>query len=133
VEDYLDLPPGSLSECVVDQRLQLWGAGVPLNTYQSRDDDDGGFVYDAPHGVGVCGDWLVDPSVAGAWTSGRNLARHLLSDPCPDSRGLQGSFVRSDAAVRSGIGALDAAGERDPTSPLATPAAPASSPQPMRR
>jgi hypothetical protein len=68
-------------------------------------------VYDAELGVGACGDWLADPSVAGAWTSGLRLADHLLSSRRPASRGLGrggrgGGFAASEAAARSGIGSL---------------------------
>jgi predicted NAD/FAD-dependent oxidoreductase len=116
LERYLTLPPGSILQRIVDQHLQLWGAGVPLNTYRRAEVGEGkqeGFVYDSQFGVGVCGDWLLDPSVAGAWTSGRSLADHLLlllssSEKERLSCGLEegGRFVLSDAAMRSGIGSL---------------------------
>jgi hypothetical protein len=66
----------SLLDCVVDSRVQLWGAAVPMNVWK-WDDGEGGFIYDSQFQVGVCGDWLLEPSIAGAWTSGRRLARHL--------------------------------------------------------
>jgi predicted NAD/FAD-dependent oxidoreductase len=123
LEAYFQLPPESLTSSVVDQRLQLWGAGLPLNTY--RNSDDCGFVYDPEFGVGVCGDWLVDPSLAGAWTSGRRLADHLMSDSQPSPQGLGGNVVfdRCGAAAKAGIGSLQQG------SPPSSKPVPASSPK----
>jgi hypothetical protein len=96
----------------LESRLQLWGAAVPLNVY----DNHRGFIYDADHHVGVCGDWLVQPSLAGAWTSGRLLADHLLSAHSssstlpPTTAGLDGSFVASAAAQQSGLAAFPTTG-----------------------
>jgi predicted NAD/FAD-dependent oxidoreductase len=106
LEAYFQLRPESLTSSIVDQRLQLWGAGLPLNTH--RNSDDCGFVYDPHFGVGVCGDWLVDPSLAGAWTSGRRLADHLMSDvqPSPQGLGREVAFDRCGAAAKAGIGSL---------------------------
>lgn len=38
-----------------------------------------GFLWDAPSGLGVCGDWLASPRVEGAWVSGNGLARAVAS------------------------------------------------------
>jgi predicted NAD/FAD-dependent oxidoreductase len=88
----------------LDKRLQLWGAAVPLNVWTSNDNDTG-FIYDAEHSVGVCGDWLVEPSIAGAWTSGRLLAQHLLDDPSTTA-GLEGQFEINESASKLGIASL---------------------------
>jgi hypothetical protein len=120
-------PPPLLLLRPLESRLQLWGAAVPLNVY----DNHRGFIYDADHHVGVCGDWLVQPSLAGAWTSGRLLADHLLSaqNPSapPTTAGLDGSFVASAAAQQSGLAAF-------PTiTAVATATAPARTPPIPRR
>ena len=103
LEQSLDLADNVLVDQVLESRLQLWGAAVPLNTWQNG----GGYLYDADHAVGVCGDWLVQPSVAGAWTSGQNLAQHMLMLPEMDdpimSFGLDGQFVQSPGAHKGGI------------------------------
>jgi hypothetical protein len=80
----LNLPSESMGKAVLEQRLQLWGAALPINTWETSGDDKngvsaGGYIYDADHAVGVCGDWLVQPSVAGAWTSGQQLADHFVA------------------------------------------------------
>jgi hypothetical protein len=101
----------------LESRLQLWGAALPINVWQPSDDGGGdghqGFIYDAEHQVGVCGDWLVEPSIAGAWTSGRLLADHLLlmssSSSPPTTTGLTGSFVKNAKAQQSGLAAFPAA------------------------
>jgi hypothetical protein len=140
----------TLEAHVLDRRLQLWGAALPLNVWSipadtnTNTDDDknegggstnknddatstpphskeqalpaAGFLYDAEHAVGACGDWLVQPSIAGAWSSGRMLAEHVLqqrSNPmtaaAAQSHGLEttdGTFVRSESASKLGIGSL---------------------------
>jgi predicted NAD/FAD-dependent oxidoreductase len=85
----------------LEKRLQLWGAGVPLNVWNNND----GYIYDPENKVGVCGDWLVEPSIAGAWTSGRLLAKHLLETP-KEKTGLEGKFERSESASKLGIASL---------------------------
>jgi predicted NAD/FAD-dependent oxidoreductase len=85
----------------LEKRVQLWGAGVPLNVWNNND----GFIYDPESKVGVCGDWLVEPSIAGAWTSGRRLAKHLLQTPT-EKTGLAGKFERSESASKLGIASL---------------------------
>ena len=99
---------------VVDLRLQLWGAGIPMNTWQSENGSGcvDGFVYDATYGVGACGDWILDPSIAGAWESGRRLANWLLDGdksvglPDRSSKEGNGKFVPSRVALGSGIGTI---------------------------
>lgn len=84
-----------------EKRLQLWGAAVPLNVWENKK----GFIYDPRQNVGVCGDWLVEPSIAGAWASGRLLAHHMLENP-KDKTGLDGKFERSEGASKLGIASL---------------------------
>ena len=126
LERSLALREGSVVETVVDLKLQLWGAAVPMNTWTSTtatsngksSGDVDGFVYDALHGVGACGDWILDSSIAGAWESGRRLADWILTtshdvgiDSVPMlSVGLpeegMGKFIPSRAALESGIGTI---------------------------
>lgn len=127
LERSLELREGAVVDSVIDLKLQLWGAAVPLNTWTStnvgsKGSGDGGadgFVYDATHGVGACGDWILDPSVAGAWESGRRLAnwllvndgggnRQMVSVGLPDRSTKRGSgkFVPSLTALGSGIGTV---------------------------
>lgn len=107
----------ALQSTVLEQRLQLWGAALPLNVYYCENgggsSSPAGFLYDAEHSVGACGDWLLEASIAGAWTSGRLLAKHMLSssssDHQPKSHGLQdGSFRKSEAVAKACIGAVSA-------------------------
>jgi predicted NAD/FAD-dependent oxidoreductase len=134
VERSLALATGSLSAPtkVLESRLQLWGAAVPLNVWSSMSTSatstttsnsqeplaNGGFLYDSEFGTGVCGDWLMEPSIAGAWESGRRLGQFMAQqrvDP-PQSIGLpssssgiptsRGQFVVSAKASKVGIGAL---------------------------
>lgn len=100
--------------------MQLWGAAVPLNIWSPNENADSGsdgivnainhsergFLYDAEYNVGVCGDWLLDPSIMGAWESGRRLSNYLISD-AKKSIGLPsdgGSFQVAKAASEAGIG-----------------------------
>jgi hypothetical protein len=124
VERSLNLPTGLLSapKKVLESLLQLWGAAVPLNVWNSwittsqEPIKNGGFLYDSEFGTGVCGDWLMEPSIAGAWESGRRLGQFMAKqqvDP-PQSAGLQSSsgtssssqFVVSAKASKVGIGGL---------------------------
>jgi predicted NAD/FAD-dependent oxidoreductase len=106
LEGLLGLQTNSLRNSVIERRLQLWGAAVPLNTY-GKD----GFLWDANFHVGVCGDWLVDPSIAGAWESGRRLAEYMKEGPQKGSVGLPSSdrpavFAASQSVSKAGIGSL---------------------------
>lgn len=119
LEQSLGLDAGSLTKAVLERRLQLWGAALPLNTWETTTStvkDGGGYVYDSEHTAGVIGDWLVQPSIAGAWTSGQRLADFLQFEEDGTqimTVGLEGSFVRSESASQEGIGALSLA--RPPT------------------
>ena len=106
---------------VVDSVLQLWGAAVPINTWRNKEYEaledtvqvspweTNGFIYDAEFGIGACGDWLLDPSIAGAWESGRRLARWMsrMDDlKQVHSVGLNGRFQVSKSAQKAAIGNL---------------------------
>ena len=135
LESSLKLEQGDVSDLVVDLKLQLWGAAVPMNTWStsSINNNNGvdGFVYDATYQVGAAGDWILDPSIAGAWESGRRLADWILqhhdddeseekgnnnnnnwSVGLPDltnnsnDREKNGKFVPSRVALESGIGSI---------------------------
>jgi predicted NAD/FAD-dependent oxidoreductase len=98
--------PSTLELSLLDQHLQLWGAGVPMNIWDiERGRTPAGYLYDGPYRLGVCGDWLLEASIAGAWTSGRLLADHIMSNQTK-SHGLKGSFRRSVATAKAGIGML---------------------------
>lgn len=99
-------PPSSLESRVLDQHLQLWGAGVPMNVWEVESGrNPAGFLYDGAYRVGVCGDWLVEASIAGAWTSGHLLAGHMINQSI-ESHGFEGDFRRSVATAKDGIGML---------------------------
>jgi len=129
LERSLSLKEGTIDrKLILDSRLQLWGAGVPLNTWSSTTATaaasgagekgqvgetagtpaaaNTGFLYDAENGVGVCGDWLLDPSIGGAWESGRRLSCWISQSGDVQSSGLppNGSFSASQAAADSSIG-----------------------------
>ena len=76
---------------VEETMLQLWGAGLPLNTWGSTE----GYLYDSRNSVGCVGDWLTNPSVAGAWESGRRFAAFLNSGGGDDG---------SDVGLEDGLG-----------------------------
>lgn len=107
LETLLDLPNNQLYPAIVEKRLQLWGAALPLNIYENQS----GFIWDDKYQIGVCGDWLMEASLRGAWTSGYQLGQHVLE--CGKSSkkrnfvdGLRGSFRPSVAVGEAGIGAL---------------------------
>lgn len=104
LEQSLAIPPGSLPPTkLLEKRVQLWGAALPLNVWKNGY----GFVYDKDTKVGVCGDWLVDPSIAGAWTSGHLLGKYMIDDDnTNESAGMEGSFERVENAHKVGIGSL---------------------------
>ncbi|KAL3931649.1 MAG: hypothetical protein SGBAC_011212 [Bacillariaceae sp.] len=92
---------------VLEHRVQLWGAAVPLNVWKNQE----GFLHDANSNVSVVGDWLVEPSIGGAWTSGYQLAQHLMlqedSQPQAESIvGMEGGFERSESVKSAGIAAI---------------------------
>lgn len=124
LERSLNLESGSVVDSVIDLKLQLWGAAVPVNTWSSAtlttssndnnisNGDIDGFVYDSIHGAGACGDWIMDSSIAGSWESGRRLANCLLATSHNSKaamsvglplNGIGGKFV---PALGSGIGTI---------------------------
>ena len=118
LEESLALPNGSVTTKILETKLQLWGAGVPLNTWVQKkdsspkndeDEEEQGFLYDSKYGVGACGDWLLDPSIAGAWESGRRLADYMSKSSSLSliSIGLEGGTFKASSAVdKAGIGSL---------------------------
>lgn len=86
----------------LESRLQLWGAALPINVWKN----DKGFLYDLENDVGVCGDWLVEPSIAGAWTSGQLLAEHMIMKSAALTAGLEGKFVKNAGAQQNGLAAF---------------------------
>ena len=130
LETSLNLMPGCLMSpssesttnsdpVVLESRLQLWGAAVPLNNWKqtkvrkdhSNDNSFDGFLYDGVHGVGVCGDWLLESSIAGAWESGRRLAEYMIKQDLFNVNdgnmiGFSGKFQPSIEVGKTGIGSI---------------------------
>ena len=111
VERSLSLPSRALEDAVLESRLQLWGAAVPVNVWDSSSSPQAsqGFLHDSKHHVGVCGDWLLEPSIAGAWESGRRLAEYMIStkeEKKPIVVGVDGAFRANQQAMKAGIGSL---------------------------
>lgn len=117
LENALSIDEGGIVDSVVDLKLQLWGAAVPQNVWTSKRDGSSvdGFVFDSRFGVGAAGDWILDPSIAGAWESGRRLADWMLSQrgrsvglPIRDApfSDKTGRFVASRAALEAGFGSI---------------------------
>lgn len=99
-------PPFALEGLVLDQDLQFWPEAVPMNVFEVlRGRTPACFLYDGLYRVGVCGDWLCEANIAGAWTSGRLLAEHIMTNR-NESHGLYGDFRRSLATAKAGIGML---------------------------
>ena len=119
ISESLGLSPSALKkEDILGSRIQLWGAAVPLNTWKTNSTATGetevsaaesGFLFDSDFGVGACGDWLLDSSIAGAWTSGVRLAEYMMDDTRNSLNvGLppNGEFSASRAAHQAGIGSI---------------------------
>jgi predicted NAD/FAD-dependent oxidoreductase len=98
--------PSALEASVLDQDLHWWPEAVPMNVYEV---DHGCtpalFLYDSEYHLGVCGDWLVEANIAGAWTSGHRLAQHIMNSST-SSHGYPGSFRQSLSTAKDGIGML---------------------------
>lgn len=60
---------------------------------------DGGCVWDAATGLGLCGDWLNGGRIEGAWLSGQALGRQILS-----SAGVGTARIGADQARTPGQG-----------------------------
>jgi len=116
---------GALRNQILESRLQLWGAAVPLNVWRgdpgkarssstdanTPDVGSAGFIHDPRFQVGVCGDWLLEASIAGAWTSGRRMAQHLIdTDHSSASKYVgfkEGNFEASQSVRQLGLASLD--------------------------
>ncbi|GBG78294.1 hypothetical protein CBR_g26324 [Chara braunii] len=106
-----ELPP------MVWHKLQLWGAGLPLNSPKVP------CIFDPVGRAGICGDWLMAPSLEAAALSGQAMGRQIMrfceagvSDPGSGSRHL-GSIV---AAGNGGPPAVPTAvGIPEPLQPFA--------------
>jgi hypothetical protein len=106
--------PGDLRNQILESRLQLWGAAVPLNVWRGDSPDlesAAGFIHDPRYQVGVCGDWLMEASIAGAWTSGQRMAQHLINaDHSTASKYVgfkKGVFEASQSARQLGLASLE--------------------------
>jgi predicted NAD/FAD-dependent oxidoreductase len=101
-------PPSDLELLVLDQDLQWWPEAVPMNFYDVVDRRTPAcFLYDSEYRIGVCGDWLVEANVAGAWTSGHRLAKHIvIIGSSIEPPHVYGSFRRSVLTATTGIGML---------------------------
>lgn len=125
IEDEAD-SPGDLRNQILESRLQLWGAAVPLNVWRGDAGKAGssstnanspelesvaGFIHDPRYQVGVCGDWLLEASIAGAWTSGQRMAQHLINtDHSSASKCIgfkKGYFEASQSARQLGLASLE--------------------------
>jgi predicted NAD/FAD-dependent oxidoreductase len=91
---------------VVRTKLQLWGAGVPINHWEAE--DGAGFLWDSAHCIGVVGDWLKRSSISGAWESGEELGAFFekVKDVKTTSKGLKGQFVPNKKDPGGDHGAL---------------------------
>jgi predicted NAD/FAD-dependent oxidoreductase len=89
---------------VVSARLQLWGAGVPINRWVA--DDGSCFLWDAEHSIGVVGDWLRRSSISGAWESGEAFARFFAGQGRARSRGLAGAFAANAGSGGALVGGV---------------------------
>lgn len=106
---------GKKSYEVINTKLQLWGAGVPLNHWVAK--DGSAFAWDAAGQLGTCGDWLWPKGacIEGAYMSGRTLADHIASLPSSAAKAEVGNEDTSrglDGAFASGTGGLGAVGEK---------------------
>ena len=106
----------ALRDEILESRLQLWGAAVPLNVWRGDIDNvqssskSPGFIHDPKYHVGVCGDWLLEASIAGAWSSGRRMAQHMTNiSQGSNSKlvGVKGHFEASQSVRQLGLASLD--------------------------
>jgi predicted NAD/FAD-dependent oxidoreductase len=85
-----------IAKNIVSTKLQLWGAGVPLNVWCAKDNSD--FLWDHEHQIGVVGDWLKAPSIAGAFESGLAFGNFFHQQERETmSRGLVGKFQANNS------------------------------------
>ncbi|GJP68291.1 hypothetical protein CLOP_g25021 [Closterium sp. NIES-67] len=91
---------------VLFHKIQLWGAALPVNAPRTAAGGEVECIMDAVTRVGLCGDWLIAPSVQAAAVSGLSLADKIAafhedaaaSDPSVFSAGLDASFAAVDDA-----------------------------------
>ncbi|CAI5505041.1 unnamed protein product [Closterium sp. Naga37s-1] len=96
----LGRPKDSLP-AVLFHKIQLWGAALPLNAPTTAAGGGVECIMDASTRVGLCGDWLLAPSVQAAAISGLAMADKIASfhedaaasDPSLFSVGLDASFA----------------------------------------
>ncbi|CAI5510483.1 unnamed protein product [Closterium sp. Naga37s-1] len=96
----LGRPKDSLP-AVLFHKIQLWGAALPLNAPTTAAGGGVECIMDASTRVGLCGDWLLAPSVQAAAISGLAMADKIAafhedaagSDPALFSVGLDASFA----------------------------------------
>ena len=104
---------GGKSYEVINTKLQLWGAGVPLNHWVAT--DGSAFAWDAAGQLGTCGDWLWPRGacIEGAYMSGLKMADHIASlSSCSAEMGGEGTSRGLAGAFASGTGGLGAVGEK---------------------
>ena len=91
-----------------------------------------GFIYDNEYNVGVCGDWLYESSISGAWISGQLLADYMINKQIQQNQynqqiqnnnnnnsltnntikikkyqhGINGKFQTSEIVTKTGIGSI---------------------------
>ncbi|CAI5527147.1 unnamed protein product [Closterium sp. Naga37s-1] len=96
----LGRPKDSLP-AVLFHKIQLWGAALPLNAPTTAAGGGVECIMDASTRVGLCGDWLLAPSIQAAAVSGLAMADKIaafhedaaVSDPLLFSVGLDASFA----------------------------------------
>ncbi|CAI7883397.1 unnamed protein product, partial [Closterium sp. NIES-54] len=96
----LGRPKDSLP-AVLFHKIQLWGAALPLNAPTTAAGGGVECIMDASTRVGLCGDWLLAPSIQAAAVSGLAMADKIaafhedaaVSDPSLFSVGLDASFA----------------------------------------
>ena len=79
---YLEADPEWIAKTLTEDLRTLLGVALPPVLGQSvhrwryaRSGADGsGAIFDEDLGLGICGDWLIGPSVEAAWVSGTSLA-----------------------------------------------------------
>ncbi len=86
--------------------LQLWGAGNPISVADIP--EDAPFLFQAATGCGVCGDWLLAPSIPAAATSGIALARHIAKYHAAKKNGDR-EVLEEDVGLRCGFKAVQGA------------------------
>eukprot|EP00640_Fibrocapsa_japonica_P001249 CAMPEP_0113952806 /NCGR_PEP_ID=MMETSP1339-20121228/90628_1 /TAXON_ID=94617 /ORGANISM="Fibrocapsa japonica" /LENGTH=403 /DNA_ID=CAMNT_0000961471 /DNA_START=206 /DNA_END=1418 /DNA_ORIENTATION=- /assembly_acc=CAM_ASM_000762 len=90
------LPQGSLEPSF--SFVQLWGAANPISVSDVPSNTP--FIYQNDVRVGICGDWLMSPSIESAVCSGYALAHHIGAvmnesiDPNASDVGIQSGFKK---------------------------------------